>query len=114
MELRRNEVTSAEWQLGVYLSICGGDDEECAHRILQSKELAGNLISSPFTRQDTEVIFRERWIASVGYCLPIKQFTQEQCDAIQRPFFNAILPKIGFNCHFSPAVVLGPKKYQGK
>ena len=53
-------------------------------------------------------------MTSAGYYLPITQFTQVECDAIQSPLFNAILPKMGFKCHFPRAVVLGPKKYQGK
>ena len=114
VEMRRNEVTSTEIRLGIRLSMFGGDDTEYTHRIFQWEELAGEVISSPFTRRDAEAIFRERWVSLVGYCIPITQFIQKQCDAIQWPFFNAILPKIGSNRHFSHAVVLGPKKYQGK
>ena len=53
-------------------------------------------------------------ISSIGYCLPITQFTDAQCDKIQQPGYNAILPKLGFNRHFPRAVIFGPAKYQGK
>ena len=42
------------------------------------------------------------------------QFTDEQCDEIQKHGYNSILPKMGFNRHFPRAVIFGPMKYQGK
>ena len=92
----------------------GGDIEEYRYRIEQSKALAGKITSSPFNRKGTEIIYMERWISSVGYCLPITQFNNKQCDEIQRPFYNAILPKMGFNRHFPRAVIFGPKQPHGK
>ena len=71
-------------------------------------------MASPFNWKDAELIYRERWLASVGYCLPITQFTCKECNAIQSPLFNAILPKLGFNRHFPRDVIFGPAKYQGK
>ena len=56
----------------------------------------------------------ERWIASVGYCLPVTQFSAKQCADIQKPWYNAILPKMGFNRHIKRAVIFGPIKFQGK
>ena len=112
--LRRNEVGTAERQLGVRLAMSGHDDDEYAYRLEQFKTLAGKNHSSPFSRLDAETIYRERWLSSVGYCLPITQFDVKQCKAIQSPFLNAILPKMGFNRHFPRAVVFGPKCYQGK
>ena len=90
------------------------DDAEFEYRLDQSKILAGKITSSPFNRWDAEVIYRERWLSSIGYCLPITQFTTEQIKAIQSPFLNAIPPKMGFNRHFPRCVIAGPKKYQGK
>ena len=114
VEVKRNEVHSAERQLGVRLSMDGNDNEEYVFRLEQSKALAGKVLASPFKRKDAEIMYRERWLASVGYCLPITQFTLKQSKAIQSPFFNAILPKMGFNRHFPRDVILGPAKYQGK
>ena len=114
MELTRNEATTAERQLGVRLAMSGLDKAEYAHQLEQSKALAGKIWSSPFSRADAEIIYRERWIFSVGYCLPVIQFNAKQCGDIQRPFINAIIAKMGFNRHFPRAVVFGPKKYQGK
>ena len=92
----------------------GNDNEEYEYRLEQSKILAGKVITSPFNRTDAEIIYRERWLASVGYCLPVTQFSAKQSKVIQSPFFNATLPKMGFNRHFPRAVIFGPSKFQGK
>ena len=110
----RNDVGTAEKQLGVRLAMDGNDQEEFKFRLLQSKTLAGKVRASPFNRKDAEIIYRERWLPSVGYCLPITQFDDKQCKAIQMPFFNSVLPKMGFNRHFPRAVIFGPKELQGK
>jgi hypothetical protein len=91
VELSRNEVSTAEKQLGVRLAMDGNDQEEFQFRLSQSKTLAGKVRASPFNRRDAEIIYRERWLPSVGYCLPITQFDDKQCKAIQMPFFNAVL-----------------------
>ena len=59
VELHRNEVSTAERQLGVRLTLTGSDQAEYEHRVLQSKTLSGKIIASPFTRKDAETIYRE-------------------------------------------------------
>ena len=112
--LNRNEVSKGERILGVRLALDGNDRDEFAYRLTQAKDLAGRIRSAPFSREDAEVIYRERWLPSVGYCLPITQFSIKQCQKIQIPFYQAILPKMGFNRHIPTAVRFGPKKYNGK
>ena len=114
VELCRNEVQTAERQLGIRMFMNGTDSAEFLFRLDQARVLAGKVQSSPFNRDDAETIYKERWLSSVGYCLPITQFTDKQFKAIQSPFFNAILPKMGFNRHFPIEVVTGPKQYQDK
>ena len=114
VELRRNSVDDAERLLGARLTLDGGETEEYEYILYQAKELAGKITASPFSRYDAEIIYRERWISTVGYCLPITQFTDEQCDEIQKHGYNSILPKMGFNRYFPRAVIFGPMKYQGK
>ena len=75
IELKRNKARDAERQLGVRLSMCGGDTDEYVYRLEQSKLLSGKIKAEPFTQQDAEVIYMERWIASIGYCLPVTQFS---------------------------------------
>ena len=85
MELRRNSVSDVERLLGASLAIDGGDEAEFAFRLDQVTALAGKVKSSPFKRYDAEVIHRERWVSSVGYCLHITQCTDSQCDDIMKP-----------------------------
>ena len=80
MELRRNSVQDAEKLLGVHLALYGGDEAEFSSHLDQAKALADKVASSSFYRHDAKVIYRERWISSIGYCIPITQFTAKQCD----------------------------------
>ena len=114
VKMQRNEVSKGERILGVRLSLDGNDEAEFQYRKQQAYDLAGKIRSSPFTRQDAEVIYRERWIPSIGYCLPITQFSSSQCHKIQSSFYQALLPRMGFNRHIPKAVRFGPKKFNGK
>ena len=111
VELRRNSVHDAERTLGACLTLDGGDEAEFSYRLDQATALAGKITSSPFSWYDIEVIYNQRWISSVGYCLSVTQFTEAQYDKIQQPAYNAILPKLVFNQHFPRAVIFGPVKY---
>ena len=95
--IKRNEPHHAERILGVRLALDGNDKTEFEYRLQQSKDLARKISSAPFTRQDAELIYSQRWISSVGYCLPITQFTEQQCLKIQIPFYRSILSRMGFN-----------------
>ena len=107
VKLKRIEAHTAECQLGVRIAMDGFDLAKYEHRLLQSRLFAGKIASSPFNRLDAETIYRERWIASVGQCLPITQFTDIQCNKIQSPFMSEIIVKMGFNRNFPRAVLFG-------
>ena len=114
-ELRRNSVQDVERLLGDLLALDGGDEAEFSFRLDQAKALTGKVASSPFSRYGAEVIYRERWISSIGYTLPITQFNAKKCDKIQQPGYNSIFLKMGFNKHFPRAVIFAPPlKFQGK
>ena len=70
--------------------------------------------TAPFNRYDAEVIYRERWLPSIRYYLPITQFSEKQCKSIQQPGYNAVLPKMGFNQQLPRALIFWLLKYQGK
>ena len=70
-ELKRIEPTKGERILGVRVALAGNDDDEHKYRLEQSKELAKNITLYPFSRLDAEIIYRKRWVNSVGYCLPV-------------------------------------------
>lgn len=114
VKIKRNEVNKGEQILGVRLALDGNNEAEFKYRKKQARDLAGKISSPPFSRGDAEVIYKERWIPPIGYCLPITQFTQNECHKIQAPFYQAILPKMGFNRHIPTEIRFGPKKYNGK
>ena len=114
VKVGRYEAHKTERQLGVRLAMEGTDIKESAYRLTQTKAFAGKIWSLPFTRLDAETTYRERRISSMGYCLPITQYSDTQCDKIQSPFITAVLAKMGLNRDFPHAVVFGSKKYQSK
>ena len=113
-DLTRLAIEVGERILGVRLALKGNDDDEYDFRLKQAKGLATKISTSPFTRTDAEIIYNERWIPSIGYCLPVTQFTHDQCNKIMVPFYASLLPKMGFNRHIPLAIRYGPKKYNGK
>ena len=94
------------------LTLSSDDTVEFGYCLTHAKHFADQLQSSTLSRYDVEVIYR--WISAVGYYLPISQFSSSQCGQTQRPFYNILLPKMGFNQHYARIVIFGPYKYQGK
>ena len=92
----------------VYVAMDGKDTEEHKQRLIQVKDLARAIRSSPLDRCDAEVVYQERWVPSVGYCLPVTQFSLEQCEELMVPFYAAMLPKMGFNRHLPRELRYGP------
>ena len=44
--------------------------------LTQAKDLKSRIKASPFSRQGAGIIYKERLISSVGYCLPVTYFSQ--------------------------------------
>ena len=99
--------------LGVRLAADGTNATEYQYRLEQSKSLAGQLANSAATAQDAHMIFTFRYCPAVFYCIPISFFSRAQCDKIQAPFMNALLPKLRLNRHIKRDIIWGPKKYGG-
>ena len=92
----------------------GRDITEFHYRLEEATSLAGRISNAPLTRFDAEVVCRERWMATIKYCLPITRFTQEQCHKLSIVIEKALLPKLGFNRHMPKTVLYGPLQYGGK
>ena len=60
VKLKRIEAHTTELQLGVRLAMDGSDSAEYEYRILQSRQFAGKVASSPFNRLDAETTYKER------------------------------------------------------
>ena len=94
-EVKLFDPSHAEELLGVFMAMDGNDSRDHRKGILQVQALSKNVSKSPLDRLDAETIYRERWVNSVGYGLPVTQFDEKQCEQIMKPFYAAILPKMG-------------------
>lgn len=74
----------------------------------QMQELACRASDSAMTRYNASLIYQVWYKPALSYPLYHKHFTHPQCNAIQSPFINAILPKMGFNRHMPRAIIFGP------
>jgi hypothetical protein len=59
------------------------------------------------------VAYNSFYMPSLGYGVPATILTKEECEAIQRPVVNAILPKMGIARSAPSKVVFGTKQYGG-
>ena len=114
VEIRRIEAGEAERILGVRCALDGKEVAEFEYRLEEANTLAGKIAQAPLDRFDAEIVCRERWMATIKYCLPITRFSKEQCHKIAIPVERALLPKLGFNRHMPKSVLYGPTKYGGK
>ena len=103
--IKRIEAWEAERIPGVRCGLDGQDHTELNYRIEETKSIAGRIKHAPLTRFDAEVVFRERLMATIKYCLPIIRFTVGQCHQLSKIVEAVILPKMGFN-RYIPKIVL--------
>jgi hypothetical protein len=68
---------------------------------------------STMWRGESAVAYNYLFMPSLAYGLPETTLTKEECEAIQRPVVNAILPKMGIARSAPRKVVFGTKQYGG-
>jgi hypothetical protein len=114
VDIRRQEpsqgLDSSEW---VRAAADGNFIDEYTYRLNQSKAMAGRLAGAPFNPSKVYQVYSSRFKPAVGYCLPITTFSDTQCNNIQSPFYQVMLPKSGMNRHMPKAVIHGPTRYGG-
>jgi hypothetical protein len=59
------------------------------------------------------VAYNSFYMPSLGYVVPATTLTKEECEYIQRPVVNAILPKMGIASSAPRRVVFRTKQYGG-
>ena len=111
--LERLEPSQAERVLGVRVPMDGSMKEEYNFRKIQIRELGRKLMRAPINHWDAWIIYESRYRAIIRYPLPVTMFTDDQCHEIQKPFINALLPKLGINRNTPRVVIYGPKEYGG-
>jgi hypothetical protein len=69
--------------------------------------------SSTMWREESGMAYTAFYMMSLGYGTPAKKLLKKDCEEIQRPAVNAILPKMGIAPTAPRAVVFGTSQYRG-
>ena len=99
--------------LGVRMSTSGDFHDEYKFRVQQSYEMAAILERTKLSRVESNLVYKVRFKPRLHYPLAVTTFNDKQADEIERPFINAVLPKLGFNRKMPRVVVFGPKSMGG-
>ena len=111
--LQRLEPGQADRVLGVRLPMDGTMLIEYEYRCQQMKDFANRLKNAPISHYDAYIVYECRYRAMIRYPLAVTHFTPQQCDNIQKPVIDALLPKMGLNRKTPRVVVYGPMALGG-
>lgn len=103
----------ARRSLGVYLSPSGTMNKQFKTLLKKSKQFAELVMTNAITRRDANIMFHGIYIPAMTYPLALTSLTRGQCQAIETPFINAIVPRCGYNRTMSRAIRYAPKRYGG-
>ena len=112
--INRIKADVSEHILGVRLGLDKKESTKLAYRIQEATILVGHINQAPLSRFDAEIVYRERWMSSIKYCLPITRFTRAQCHKCTPIVEKEIIPELEFNENASKVFLYGPPRYGGK
>jgi hypothetical protein len=113
VQVPRIEATSTYKTLGAFVSP-SGNVTEAVHRLkTQSLDYSTHVTGSHFSREDALWSYISYYIPQVGYSIPVLSLSEKECQTIQSPAVQAILPKMHINRNTSRAIVFGPTAYGG-
>jgi hypothetical protein len=99
--------------LGFHLQ---GDGKPDSHKkVMQEKaEAYGEAISwSVLQRGESSTTYNSYYMPSIAYDTPATMLSFKECDDLQKPVINTILPKMGITSGAPRAVVFGTSRYGG-
>jgi hypothetical protein len=111
--IKRKTPESGQRTLGFHMT---GDDRCSAHKKVMKEKafLFGEAIMfSSLWRNESAVAYNSFYLPSLGYGMCATTLSFQECEDIQRPVVNAILPKMGINRKASIAVVFGTAQFGG-
>lgn len=114
MIIKMIEAWEVERMLCVRCGLNGEDDTKLKYRVKQVIGLVGRIKQATLTRFDADIVFRERWMTMIKYCLTITRFNKQRCHQITNIVEQDILPKLGVNRQMTKLVLNGTKKYGWK
>jgi hypothetical protein len=99
--------------LGAYLSPSGSSTKEI--EVLQGKaeDYASRMIGSSLNREEAYISYILYFTPKVSFSLPAMTLKEEECNFIQSPAINAVLPKLHLNQHTARSIIFGPLEYGG-
>jgi hypothetical protein len=111
--VKRKSVEEGHRMLGFHMS--GDGNCEAHKKVMPDKAiLYSNAIrNSTMWKGESAVAYNSFYMPSLGYGVPETTLTKEECEDIQRPVVNAILPKMGIARSAPRKVVFWTKQYGG-
>jgi hypothetical protein len=111
--IKRKAATQGHITLVFHLT---GDGTSSAHKKImkcKAKEYSEAIISSTLNREQGLISYSSYYISSLSYGTAATSLDIKECEEIQRPVINAILPKMGINRNTARSAVFGTSKYVG-
>jgi hypothetical protein len=106
-------VNQGHHTLGFHLT---GDGTSTSHKKIMKTKAKGYseaIISSSLQRGESAMAYNSFYMASIPYGTAATSLNYKECEEIQRPVINTILPKMGINRNTARTVVFGTSKYGG-
>jgi hypothetical protein len=93
-----------------------GDGTCTAHKKVMTEK--ASLYTTAIQRSsvwkgESGLAYNSCYLPSIGYGTPATTLTQQECYNIQKPFVNAILPKMGISRKTHRSVVFGTDQFGG-
>jgi hypothetical protein len=104
---------AAHKTLGCLRTLDGNESIQFRFLLEKSKDWAALLQKRYLSRQEAWMVYHTYYMPQVLYSIMPTNMTKVQCDSIQSPVINAILPLLGFNRHTARDIIFGPTKYGG-
>jgi Reverse transcriptase (RNA-dependent DNA polymerase) len=99
--------------LGCFRSLDGNETEQYKKLMHKVKDWAHKLSTRFFTRYEAWTVYHSYYMPQLLYSMAASDFTRAQCDNLQAPVVQAILPLLGFNRNTVRTFVFGPNKFGG-
>jgi hypothetical protein len=112
-QLPRIEPTSAFKTLGIYISASGCQQKQMEVLRASAQTYCDNLKTSMLSPPEVYLSYALYLRPKLSYPLPCTSLTPAQCQTIQEPALEALLPKLQLNRHSPRAVLFAGPRYGG-
>ncbi len=99
--------------IGVYISPSGSTKKAQEILLSHSIDYASSIVNSRLTKEEAYLSYITVLFPKFWFPLPVLTLTELQCNRIQSPAIQALLPKMHVNRHTSRAIVFGPLELGG-